>query len=252
MNAKPRILAHRGGLLNAPENTVEAFELAFSNGASGIECDIRKTRDGQFVAFHDKTAKRLTGHNWPIAGTDYAHLKSLRVFGKAPIAHLDDILNLLIMNPTRTCYFESALEDPRDAAALALEISKAGVQRRSYILAFSHQAEFLRAAREAAPDIGAAVMPLLPSNIFRTATDAGAGSVCAGWTPDWPGTRELFKLAAAAFGLEQQVRDALTAGIDLSAGIANDYYDVRWLAGLGFPGIWTDDVPMAARTIYGG
>lgn len=252
MNAKPRILAHRGGLLNAPENTLAAFELAFSNGAAGIECDIRKTRDGQFIAFHDKTAKRLTGHNWPIAGTDYGHLKPLRVLGKAPIAHLDDILNLLILNPARTCYFEAVLEDPADAAALALEIRKAGVQRRAYILAFSHNAEILRAAREAVPDIGAAVIPLLPVNLADTALSAGAGAVCAGWTPDWPWSRGVFKLCAGACGLKEQVRAAAAAGLEVSVGIANDTYDVRWLQSEGVPGIWTDDVPMAARTIYGG
>jgi len=252
MNDKPCILAHRGGLLNAPENTVAAFERAFSNGAAGIECDIRRTRDGQFVAFHDPTAARVTGHDWPIAGTDYGHLKSLRVLGKEPIAHLDDILNLLILNPTKTCYFEVVMEKPEDAAGLALQIRKAGVQRRAYILAFSNKAEALRAARSAVPDIGTVVIPLFPLNVFQTAVEAGAGAVCAGWTPEWFGTRALFLLGAAAFNFKKQVEDAAAGGIEVTAGVANDHYDVRRLAALGVPGIWTDDVPMAARTIYGG
>ncbi|MBI4803513.1 MAG: glycerophosphodiester phosphodiesterase [Elusimicrobia bacterium] len=252
MNTKPRILAHRGGLLNAPENTIAAFELAFSNGAAGVECDIRKTRDGQFIAFHDRTAKRLTGHNWPIAATAYGQLKHLNVLGKAPIAHLDDILNLLILNPTRTCYFEQVLENPQDAAKLALEIKKAGVQRRAYILAFANKTEYLRAAKNAVPDIGAAVIPFLPSDILKTALASGAGAVCAGWSPGWTGTRELFKLGAKVFGLKEQIRTARAAGIEVSAGVANDYYDVRWLRSEGVSGIWTDDVPMAARVIYGG
>ena len=82
--------------------------------------------------------------------------------------------------------------------------------------------------------------------------EIGAGAVCAGWVPEWPGTRELFKLGARMFDLKKQILAARAAGITVSAGVANDYYDVRWLDSEGVSGIWTDDVPMAARAIYGG
>ena len=141
------IYAHRGGMHNAPENTMAAFKRALSDGASAVECDIRRTADGQFVAFHDAAAGRVCGRNWRIAATDWSHLKTLRVLDREPIAHLDDILNLMILRPGTDFYFELALERESDAADLALQIKRAGMQHRAYLLAFSHRASYLEAAR---------------------------------------------------------------------------------------------------------
>lgn len=49
----PIAFAHRGARANAPENTIEAFELAVRLGASGLESDIWLTRDGVAVLDHD-------------------------------------------------------------------------------------------------------------------------------------------------------------------------------------------------------
>jgi len=104
MANKPLVLAHRGALLNAPENTMKAFIRAFENGADGIECDIRVTADGEFIAFHDATTERLVGVNWHIVKTKYAQLRHLEVSGQEPIAHLDDILKLLNKKRGKTVF----------------------------------------------------------------------------------------------------------------------------------------------------
>ena len=233
-------------MARAPENTTAAFKRAYADGAAAIECDIRRTADGQFVAFHDKSASRLCGRSWEIAGTSWGHLKTLRVLGQEPIAHLDDILNFMILRPGLDMYFELSLDRPSDAADLALQIERAGMQSRSYLLVFSCQAGHLAAAAEAVPGIGRAVMPLFPSGMVKTAAEAGASKVCAGWV-DWPLTKQLFYFGASAFDFPLQVKEAEAEGIEVSAGIANGPRDVRRLAELGLKAIWTDDVPMAAK-----
>ena len=45
--------AHRGGKAHAPENTLEAFELARRLGATGLESDAWVTSDGVVVLDHD-------------------------------------------------------------------------------------------------------------------------------------------------------------------------------------------------------
>lgn len=45
--------AHRGARAHAPENTLEAFELALRLGASGLESDVWLTADGVPVLDHD-------------------------------------------------------------------------------------------------------------------------------------------------------------------------------------------------------
>ena len=233
-------------MTRAPENTLAAFGRAFSDGASAVECDIRRTSDGQFVAFHDASAGRLCGRNWRVSRTSWGHLKSLLVRGAEPIAHLDDILNLMILRPGLEVYFELALGRPSDAADLARQIDRAGARSRAYLLAFQHRTSFLAAARAAAPGIGCAVMPLFPYRMRETAARAGASKVCAGWV-DWPLARPLFYSGAALFDFRAQVDLLAAEGVEVSAGIANNPRDVRRLAELGARAVWTDDVPMALK-----
>src|SRR5512132_1687256 len=60
-NRQPLIIAHRGGALESTENTIAAFQRAFRIGADGIETDIRLTRDGTVVVYHDETFGRVEG-----------------------------------------------------------------------------------------------------------------------------------------------------------------------------------------------
>ena len=49
----PITFAHRGARAHAPENTIEAFELALRLGATGLESDVWLTVDGVPVLDHD-------------------------------------------------------------------------------------------------------------------------------------------------------------------------------------------------------
>lgn len=51
--------AHRGARAHAPENTLEAFELALRLGATGLESDVWLTADGVPVLDHDGIVSRL-------------------------------------------------------------------------------------------------------------------------------------------------------------------------------------------------
>jgi len=58
--AHPWVIAHRGASAHAPENTLAAFRRAVELGASGIETDLRATREGKFVLLHDTRVNRTT------------------------------------------------------------------------------------------------------------------------------------------------------------------------------------------------
>jgi glycerophosphoryl diester phosphodiesterase len=51
------VFAHRGHHVVFPENTLAAFDAAVRVGADGIETDVRLTRDGVPVLFHDEEVK---------------------------------------------------------------------------------------------------------------------------------------------------------------------------------------------------
>jgi glycerophosphoryl diester phosphodiesterase len=54
------LLGHRGARLDAPENTIAAFDLALDHGADGFEFDVRCTRDRKTILCHDPKLHRLT------------------------------------------------------------------------------------------------------------------------------------------------------------------------------------------------
>lgn len=92
--------AHRGASAYAPENTRASFNLGIEMNANGIETDIRKTRDGVFVLFHDDNLSRIVGCSGNIEGYTYSELCKMD-FGafKGPqykgerIVSLDDFLS---------------------------------------------------------------------------------------------------------------------------------------------------------------
>jgi glycerophosphoryl diester phosphodiesterase len=49
----PLVIAHRGACWDAPENSLEAFELAIDEGADYVEFDVRAAPDGTLVLCHD-------------------------------------------------------------------------------------------------------------------------------------------------------------------------------------------------------
>lgn len=55
---RPLVFAHRGGARLAPENTVGAFDRAVSEGADGLELDVRLARDGEVMVCHDARLER--------------------------------------------------------------------------------------------------------------------------------------------------------------------------------------------------
>lgn len=57
---RPWVVAHRGASAYAPENTVPAFSVAIEQGATFVEFDIQRTKDGALVLLHDTTLERTT------------------------------------------------------------------------------------------------------------------------------------------------------------------------------------------------
>lgn len=60
MRYQTKIYAHRGASHHAPENSMEAFQLAYDMGADGIELDVQMTKDGQLVVVHDEEISRVS------------------------------------------------------------------------------------------------------------------------------------------------------------------------------------------------
>ena len=58
--SKPLIIAHRGAMGTAPENTAASFEKAIAEGADGVELDVHLSKDGHLVVIHDESIDRTS------------------------------------------------------------------------------------------------------------------------------------------------------------------------------------------------
>lgn len=109
------VIAHRGAWSRAAssgpaENTLEAFEAAIALGADMIELDVRRTRDGHLVVFHDARVKAV-----PTASLPYEALTVKGTRSRPPL--LSDVLSLT-----------------KDRIALNLEIKEPGYVRETIAL----------------------------------------------------------------------------------------------------------------------
>ena len=71
------IICHRGAVEFAHENTLEAFRAAFELGADGNEIDIRATKDGVLVCFHDDMIDHLLAGYGDVADYEWADLQRI-------------------------------------------------------------------------------------------------------------------------------------------------------------------------------
>jgi len=98
----PFVVAHRGASADRPEHTIGAYELALQEGADGVECDVRLTRDGHLVCVHDRRVDRTSNGTGLVSEMTLAQLKELD-FGswhasKRPegVLTLDELVSLVL------------------------------------------------------------------------------------------------------------------------------------------------------------
>jgi glycerophosphoryl diester phosphodiesterase len=75
MNMK--IIAHRNETPGCPENSIASLEYSAQEGIYVVECDVRRTGDGQYVIYHDETTERLTGIDKRISEMSLAEMKEI-------------------------------------------------------------------------------------------------------------------------------------------------------------------------------
>lgn len=85
----PQVVAHRGGRVWAPENTLAAFKKSVELGADGIELDIHRCKTGELIVIHDESVDRTTDGSGLIKDMTLAQLRELSAGAKwAPASQL--------------------------------------------------------------------------------------------------------------------------------------------------------------------
>ena len=105
------VVAHRGLILDAPENTIASFRACLELGF-GFEFDVQRTKDGHLVCLHDLTVDRTTDAKGVIAeiyryqtvGFDAGSWFSPRFKGQI-IPAIEDVFRLIASYPKSKAIF---------------------------------------------------------------------------------------------------------------------------------------------------
>ncbi|MGH6898675.1 MAG: glycerophosphodiester phosphodiesterase [Geminicoccaceae bacterium] len=158
----PRVIGHRGAAGAAPENTLSGIRKAKELGASWIEFDVKLTKDGQAILFHDDRLERTTDGHGPVAATTLAEIRRLDAggwFGPAfhdePIPTFDEALMLCVeLGLGINVEIKPCRHREAETAAVAMATLRHGwPQHMPVPVVSSFAPECLRVAREIAPEL---------------------------------------------------------------------------------------------------
>ena len=74
-----KMIAHRGVSGIERENTAAAFVAAGNRSYFGIETDVHKTADGQYIIIHDDTTGRVAGKDLQVEQSTFGALRALHL-----------------------------------------------------------------------------------------------------------------------------------------------------------------------------
>ncbi len=217
---EPIAFAHRGARAHAPENTIEAFQLALRLGANGLESDVWKTRDGEVILDHDGIV-RIRGRKRAISEVDRSALPS----------HI----------PTVSEFFESCghsfnfsvdIKDDAATDGLVAAARESGYDLSRLYVCHWRSAECF-SIRERHPDIkvvdSTRLQRLKDGPEMRAALLANNGiDVMNMHISDWNGglVTLMHRFNVQAFGWDIQFPDGLRKGLRMGLdGIYSDHVD---------------------------
>jgi glycerophosphoryl diester phosphodiesterase len=88
---RPLVFAHRGGADALPEHTLGAYLHALEDGADGLECDVRLSRDGHLICVHDRRLNRTSNGRGLVSTKTLAELDALDFGSWHPASAQDEI-----------------------------------------------------------------------------------------------------------------------------------------------------------------
>ena len=90
-----KIIAHRGLTSKAPENSIAALKLAMKGKFSGVEFDVRRSKDNKIYVIHDSKLDRTTNMKGRLDERTSKELKFCKLKDGEPLLFL--ILHLMCL-----------------------------------------------------------------------------------------------------------------------------------------------------------
>jgi len=231
------VVGHRGAPRRARENTLDSFDFAESLGADAIELDVRQTRDGEAVVFHDEQIQ-LGSQHLPVRSFTTREIEKLTLpseFGEYRIPRLDEVFHrygsaVRYIVEIKTSLSTHRLTMARRVAHLA---SVFGVAHRCVFASFD--TEILKLVKDVEPSLALSFLfdhpvalpePGRPTPLFPPVDAIGPA-------------REL----VTPYVMDQATR----SGLSVHPWTADDEAEIRRLLGLGVASVTTNAPDLALR-----
>lgn len=89
------IIGHRGASGTEPENTIRSFQKAVEVGADMVEMDVRESKDGEIVVFHDRDFFRLFGDPRKVSEMTLNEIKRVSAEHNREVPTLDEVVQTI-------------------------------------------------------------------------------------------------------------------------------------------------------------
>jgi glycerophosphoryl diester phosphodiesterase len=238
--SKTKIFAHRGASGYAPENTLEAFALAITQGADGIELDVQLTKDGIPVVIHDETIDRVTEKKGWVKDYTLKELKELTVlknkfpeYSAAKIPTLEEVLDAVKASGIQVnielktgIYWYPEIEQK-----VADLVKKAGMEERVIYSSFNHYS--IQQMKKIVPEAETAY---LYSDVILNVAEYAKNTKVDGLHS------AVYHVKMADF-----LKEYLGSNLNVRVWTVNEKADMKWLIDAGVTAIITNYPDMAVQ-----
>lgn len=239
--APPRIIAHRGLALDAPENTLLAFLKALSAGATHLETDVHASADGVAVISHDADLVRTVGRDIRVEQLTMAELRRIDLGDGQAYCSLAEALDAF-----PGAYFNIDIKAPGAVAPTVTAIRDAAATRRVLIASFDERrrAQAVRQLDGVATSASSAV-------IVRAlgALRVGSASLLRRTLDGVDAVQVPERYGALRIITPRNVRRLRAAGVEVHVWTINEAGDMDRLLDLGVDGLVTDRADVAAARV---
>lgn len=241
----PRVLAHRGFAVDAPENTLLAFVEALALGTPYLETDVHVTLDGVAIISHDADLGRVAGNSRRLSLLTLEQVRAVRLPEDQTVPTLQEALEAF---PDARFNIDVKVDEAVRPAAEA--ILRAGAVDRVLVTSFSTKRR-------------RAITDLLPGVASSASSWGVAVALVASELPRGPLRRVALRLVTRRFDALQvpegwwririatrrRIADWAAAGVETHVWTVDDPADMRRLVDLGVAGIVTDRTDLALETL---
>lgn len=224
--------AHRGASAYCPENTMASFRKALELGATGIETDVQRAKDGRLVLIHDESLKRTTGDDRLVKDVTYEELAALDAgswfdpsFQDERIPALEELLELVKDKGTivNLELKNGVILYPGIEEQLIEAVKAYGLSEQVVISSFNHYS--LAICKQLAPEIRTGILYM--EGLYRP------------W--DYAASLRADALHAYKYAvLPEWVQEAAAQGIAYHPFTVNEEIEMERLLQFGVSGIITD------------